>query len=112
MFNLSYLDVGKNFIRSVPSQIEKLSKLEDLLLNDNEISELPDNIGKFPSFYQINYFFIHQFLGFLSNLNLLNLHKNNLMKVPASVGKCKQLVEVDLSLNILQVIPASFALLQ
>ena len=60
LFNLSYLDVGKNFIRSVPSQIEKLSKLEDLLLNDNEISELPDNIGKFPVFYQINYFFIHQ----------------------------------------------------
>ena len=42
------LDMSKNELRTLPSEIGQCSRLADLYLDENQIAYLPDAIGKKP----------------------------------------------------------------
>ncbi|MGA7640886.1 MAG: hypothetical protein WBW56_01670, partial [Syntrophobacteraceae bacterium] len=66
--SLEKLNLGRNGLKAVPSQVAQLSKLKDLGLDYNEIHELPS------------------FIGDLKNLRELSVRSNSGVKLPQSLA--------------------------
>jgi Leucine-rich repeat (LRR) protein len=82
LHQLTYLNLAKNLITSVPVQLfEKCRNLKKLNLFGNRICVLPHNISN------------------LENLNWLNLGSNELTELPNTFGNLVNLVHLDLGGN-------------
>lgn len=84
--NLKCLEIMGNKIESLPSEINKLIKLDILNLNNNNIKSIPESIGE---------------LYYLKELHLCN---NAIETVPKSIGKLR-LEELMLSNNEIRELP-------
>uniref|UniRef100_A0A3B4ARK6 Leucine-rich repeat-containing protein 7 n=1 Tax=Periophthalmus magnuspinnatus TaxID=409849 RepID=A0A3B4ARK6_9GOBI len=84
---LRYLDLAKNRIESLDSDISGCETLEDLLLSSNMLQQLPDSIGM------------------LKKLTTLKVDDNQLTSLPNSIGSLSLLEELDCSCNELESLP-------
>ena len=72
-FHLETLLLNNNKLKSLPTSLTSLTKLEKLDLSHNALRELPDNLGHLPA------------------LSRLNVYGNKLRKLPLSLGSCETL---------------------
>ncbi len=79
--NLEYLSLEGNNLISLPDDIGNLTKLKELNLSKNELSRLPDTIGN------------------LTQLQKLNLSENNLSILPESITNLQNLEYIDIYNN-------------
>ena len=86
--NLQILWLNNNYISVLPSEIGALTNLQTLWLYNNELSVLPAEIGA------------------LTNLQTLSLHNNKLSVLPAEIGALTNLQYLYLNNNELSVLPA------
>ncbi len=77
----------------MPESIGKLTNLQKLDLNNNQLTTLPKSIGK------------------LTNLQRLNLSSNQIIDTSGSIGKLTNLQTIELSSNQLTTLPKSIGLL-
>ena len=80
--NLTKLVLKYNDLMNIPLQIQNCTKLVNLDLSHNQISEIPEN-----------------FFENFTNLQTLNLSGNHLSKVPISIFNCKLLKILNLCGN-------------
>ena len=73
---------------AVPAEVERLSALRELFLNDNKLTSVPAEIGQ------------------LTSLRELYLSRNELTSVPAGIGQLTSLRELSLNGNQLTSVPA------
>ena len=91
-------------------ELSKISTLIQLDIYDNEISEIPEAIGRFSKLRGLNLSHnqlksISESLGELKALRGLNLSHNQLKSIPESLGELKALMELNLSHNQLKFLP-------
>jgi Leucine-rich repeat (LRR) protein len=112
--NKETVDVRKKGVQELPENIGKfLAKCKELVLAENDITTLPDDIGKLPNLLildasnnRINGLPFE--IGQLKTLKELNLANNKLFFAPLTpeLGKLKDLTKLDLSNNQLDDLPA------
>lgn len=78
---------------NIPSEIDNLTEITVLDLNDNNLSSLPPEIGN------------------LSRLTLLSLKGNSLTSLPPEIGNLSSLISLSLSANNLTTLPPEIAYL-
>ena len=92
--DLTYLNLGGNYINQIPDNIGELRKLEFLNLSsqddNNEITKIPESFGN------------------LENLKYLDLSSNNITELPSTFGNLKKLETLLLWGSILNSLPTSF----
>ena len=81
MSSLIYLELYNLFIEHIPPGIKKLSKLEQLVLNDSNLSELPLEIGKLKKLKVL----------VLGNTSYPLSPKNKIRKIPPTIGNLEKL---------------------
>uniref|UniRef100_A0A8C6W0N4 Leucine rich repeat containing 7 n=1 Tax=Nothobranchius furzeri TaxID=105023 RepID=A0A8C6W0N4_NOTFU len=84
---LRYLDLAKNRIESLDSDVSGCEALEDMLLSSNMLQHLPDSIGM------------------LKKLTTLKVDDNQLTSLPHTIGSLSLLEELDCSCNELESLP-------
>ncbi|KAL0281479.1 UNVERIFIED_CONTAM: hypothetical protein PYX00_002456 [Menopon gallinae] len=85
----SMVDLSKNKLTEIPEKMWILARnLTDINLSHNQLSSLPDDIGK------------------CMNLEYLSLQLNQLTTLPSGLSKCIRLRELNLSFNKFQEIPS------
>ncbi len=77
--NLKYLELAGCELKSFPSSIINLKKLECLNLSINYLSSLPENIGEMP------------------NLKEIDLTNNCFIEIPRQIGLVKELLYFDIN---------------
>jgi GTPase SAR1 family protein len=82
--NLEKLGINDIRLTSLPAKIGELTKLEKIFLSNNQLSSLPAEIGQ------------------LTKLESINLSGNHLTSVPAELGRLINLEELNLSGNPLE----------
>jgi Leucine-rich repeat (LRR) protein len=91
---LQTLDLSHNRITALPDNINKLTRLTYLFMNNNLLTTLPDHFGTILA-------------GNNHPMEMLNFSHNNLTSIPASVGNLRNLTELSLEHNPnLRVLPA------
>lgn len=92
--DLTYLNLGGNYINQIPANIGELKKLEFLDLSnpqdDNEISQIPESFGN------------------LGSLKYLDLSSNSITELPSTFGNLKKLETLLMWGSILNSLPTSF----
>ncbi|XP_020685635.1 plant intracellular Ras-group-related LRR protein 8 isoform X3 [Dendrobium catenatum] len=91
------MEFSSNSIEELPNKIGILKSLNKLYLNDNHLCDEK---------------FSWDGLSQLKSLTVLSLNTNRISSVPASIGNCSLLNEVDLSANILTELPETFGQLR
>ncbi|XP_075703783.1 LOW QUALITY PROTEIN: protein scribble homolog, partial [Rhinoderma darwinii] len=89
--NLVTLELRENLLKSVPTSLSFLVKLEHLDLGSNDLQVLPDTLGALP------------------NLRELWLDRNQLSALPPELGNLRRLVCLDVSENKLEQLPAEIS---
>ncbi|KAI9268808.1 hypothetical protein BY458DRAFT_511113 [Sporodiniella umbellata] len=85
---LSCLQLQNNNIQELPSELWRLTNLEELNLGHNQLKLIPKEIR------------------FLTRLKGLFLHSNNLESIPSEIGQLGNMTVLDLSDNQLTFLPA------
>ncbi len=88
------LDLSRDKLKTVPTDVFKLSKLQVLNLSHNNLKQLPAEIG------------------LLTNLQQLNLSNNNLKELPTSIGDLINLTYLGLNRNLIEALPAEMGKLK
>ncbi len=127
------LDLSKNKLEEIPSEVFEYTQLKILLLNNSEITNLPSEIKKLTNLIYLNltfnqltslppeienlinlselYLCINQFedlpneIGSLTNLTTLNICENQLTSLPLEIGSLTNLTFLDLQSNVLTSLP-------
>jgi len=136
MHSLYYLDLSYNKLKHLPESLGKISELETLLLEGNEIQDLPsfeahdmlmrlnlndNNLTKLD--FDISLMEDLQILTLdnnkleylpttickLKNLNHLSISANNLQSLPECFGELENLIELDIEENEISELPSSFS---
>jgi Leucine-rich repeat (LRR) protein len=105
--NLKILDLRKNQLVSVPSEISQLRQLETLVLGENNLSEpIFTELGQMKSLVNLD---LHSNslsgsfpseIGLLTNLQILDLSSNRLEgPIPTQIGRLSLLNELALQRN-------------
>jgi len=81
LYSLTKLTLVDNNLNDLPKEIGNLINLKELYLGENNISVLPEEIGN------------------LSNLNKLTLWNNNLNRLPDNITNLKNLTHLNLTNN-------------
>lgn len=111
--NLEFLDLEKNEIKRLPNEIELLTKLQELYLFENQIEDLPMNFGNLKKLKilglgsnQINSFPLE--LTYLEKLEALDLSDNEISILPPEIGNLKNLKTLIIQNNNISSIPKEF----
>jgi len=88
------LILTENFLVELPPSIGRMTKLNNLNIDRNSLTSLPPEIGC------------------CINLGVLSLRDNKLLKLPSELGNCTVLHVLDVSGNRLQYLPYSLVNLQ
>ena len=84
---LTKLDLSGNDIESLPSEIGKLKKLQELYIIDSGLRALPGEIRMF------------------TDLRILDVHDNELTGIPAEIGQLPKIEKIDFSGNQITALP-------
>ncbi|OCT53627.1 Adenylate cyclase [Cladophialophora carrionii] len=87
MPNLQKLNLDKNHLSNMSSQIGRLTKLEFLSMAKNPLNIVPPSIGN------------------LGELKFLNLRECNVKSLPPEIWYCRKLETLNLSSNVLETFP-------
>ena len=84
--------------------------MQELVLTDNYISELPTSIGDLTQLTNFNVDrnrleYLPTQIGNLVNMGVFSLRENQLRSIPSEIGTCKELHVLDVSGNRLQHLP-------
>lgn len=98
------LDLSGNSLRTLPSEIGKFSKLEELYHQNNNLDSLPAEVGKFTNLRILDLSNnkitgIHGEIGHLRKLQILNLSDNGITDIPNEFYDLKNASEINLSEN-------------
>lgn len=119
--SLKHLDLHHHEITSIPSEIVKLSGLEELMLNGNKLSGgIPEEICRLTKLRELDLSSnnlsgeMPSGMGALTNLEVLNLGTNDISgKIPVGIGNLRNLRELNLYGNKLSGnIPAELSFLE
>lgn len=88
------LILTENFLIELPNSLGRMRRLNNLNVDRNALASLPSEVGN------------------LTNLGVLSLRDNKLTKLPAELGNCVSLHVLDVSGNRLQNLPYSLVNLQ
>ena len=96
---------------AVPAEVGRLSALEELDLNDNQLTSLPAEIGQLTLLETLNLrgnqlTSLPAEIGQLTALLLLDLEENQLTSLPAEIGQLGSLLSLTLEGNQLTSLPA------
>ena len=110
--SLERLELQDNQLSNLPNAIGKLTQLESLDIGENRLETLPESIDNLTDLDYLNLRgnrleTLPESIGNLKYLEVLNLGNNNLKTIPASIGNLSSLSTLDLSNNNLKTIPAS-----
>lgn len=83
------LNLRKQKLKKVPSEIFKLKNLQELNISKNKLTEIPAGIENLP------------------NLELLDASANELESLPAEIGQCTSLKRMILNRNNIQELPST-----
>ncbi len=105
--NLSLTNCG---LTKVPSDVQKMVYLEDLILFRNKIDSIPSFIGELQKLEELSFqsnrlTFVSPETGSLTKLRKLNLRFNRITAIPEEISKLSSLVELDLRNNNLKSLP-------
>ncbi len=109
--NLRILLLNGNEIDQLPASIDSLNRLRRLFIYNNNLSGLPFEIGSFDSLVTLDAS-VNKLLRLpgsvskLTNLEELVLYDNNLSDLPAGMGNLQKLFFLDVSNNLLQSLPS------
>ncbi|MEO0843373.1 MAG: leucine-rich repeat domain-containing protein, partial [Cyanobacteria bacterium J06643_5] len=108
--NLQSLHLQHNQLSSLPAEIGKLTNLQSLYLYKNQLNSLPAEIGQLTNLQSLN--LQHNQLsnlpaeiGQLTNLQSLYLWDNQLSSLPVEIGQLTNLQSLKLSSNQLSSLP-------
>ncbi|VDN59209.1 unnamed protein product [Dracunculus medinensis] len=124
---LRILSLGQNRIQRLPSMVRSLSALQELTIDDNELTDIPseiaecnnlrvldirlnplsrfpDNVLKIISLTHLNLFetsltYLPPDIDLLVNLRSLDVRENQLRTLPASIGSLRNLHQLDIGHN-------------
>lgn len=109
---LKELSLNDNRITNIPNDIEGFSKLQGLVLsrNDFKTADSLKNLSKLKTLKYLdlshsNITKLPDSLNALKNLEELRLEENQLKEIPESLGKLKKLVRVNVESNDLRSLP-------
>ncbi|XP_026468444.1 leucine-rich repeat and calponin homology domain-containing protein 3-like [Ctenocephalides felis] len=113
--SLSYLDLSRNHLTTLPREI-CLLPLEVLLVSNNRLVSLPDELGRMSQLSELDAscnFLAHLpvRIGELRKLRVLNLRSNALVYLPLEVVNLK-LVSLNLSSNRISMLPVEMRLME
>jgi leucine-rich repeat protein SHOC2 len=99
--NLLELDISRNRLKVIPTEIGQLKKLRRLLADRNKIATLPKEIGDLIALEELvmnrnELTELPKEIGNLTNLRRIDLWSNNLQELPYSMRQITGLKEVDL----------------
>lgn len=114
--NLEFLNIGHNAISSLPENIGNLTKLDTLIMNNNndnkKLTRLPESFGKLKNLRYLDLVFmgiktLPESLSNLKNLSYLDLSLNHITKLTENIGNLSNLesLRAEVTTNI----PNSFA---
>jgi len=100
---ISDVDLSDNLFKSIPDSVLQES-LISLSLSNNEISKIPDTIGRLSRIRELNLSFnniteIPESIGLLTNLRKLDLSGNQIVDLPKSISKLTKLTHLNLNGN-------------
>lgn len=110
------LDLSGLALRSIPSEVFRLSWLKTLVLTDNLLTAVPDeiaNLGGLESLH-LDRNLLRKFprgITDLTNLRELRLDGNNLQRLPDDLGRLRRLQSLALNGNELTDLPSTLTLL-
>ena len=101
MKNLKTLSVSYNELDSLPDELGGLTSLEQLWLDQNQLTYLPNTIGDLENLktLELQYNWLESIpseLGNCAKLEFLHLDRNDLDSIPATLGSLRQLRELHL----------------
>jgi Leucine-rich repeat (LRR) protein len=105
-----FLDLSDNQLSQLPPEIGQLSSLQTLDLGNNQLSALPPEIGNLSSLQMLDLLgnqlsALPPEIGNLSSLQMLDLGYNQLSKLPPEIGQLSSLQTLDLGNNQLSKLP-------
>jgi len=111
--NLVKLTLNFNKLSSLPAGLEKLTRLNALEVEENPLESLPDGYFQHPlilnsTMLHLN-FALHTLppaVGLLTNLEFLDLSRNQIKQLPQEITKLTLLNQIDISDNQFTKIPA------
>ena len=104
------MDFSKNLIKKLSPNLSNLTKLESLLLNNNELRKLPYGFDNLNALVELNlsnnqFDTIPEGLYNLTNLQRLSFSGNQIKIISQNIEKLKNLESLDLSDNKLSTLP-------
>ncbi|KAM7269644.1 hypothetical protein ACFE04_025141 [Oxalis oulophora] len=110
--NMQRLVMAENLIERLPMHLGKLQCLKVITLDRNKISYLPDELGLLVRLERLSISenmleVVPETIGSLRNLSLLDLSNNKLKSLPESIGSCFSLEELQANDNLIEHLPAS-----
>jgi len=99
--NVYKLNLRKQKLKKIPTEIFQFTNLQELDLSRNKITEIPEEIGLFVCLEKLDLsrnklVQLPEEIGKLSKLKKLLLYLNEIPELPASIGKLGKLQVLDL----------------
>jgi hypothetical protein len=110
------LNLSREKLKSIPSEICLMTSLKRLYLRENKLRSLPVELGRMTNLISLELQnnkleSIPSEICSLPNLVDMYLHKNELKSLPIEIGQLTKLIRLDLEYNKLESIPSGLGLL-